>query len=120
MMCCVLYCSSCSVYNNYVFSRIDPDTSKPVKIYPLPHMYVMKDLIPDMTHFFDQYASVQPWLQVSSWGVSGLPAYIYYIHCVACIQYHWFLRYTRLFSLHSKMLKQFKHFVNFNASLMME
>ena len=26
-------------------------------------MYVVKDLVPDMTHFFEQYASVQPWLQ---------------------------------------------------------
>lgn len=61
-------CGSCSMNiggtNTLAcISRIDPDTSKPVKIYPLPHMYVMKDLIPDMTHFFDQYASVQPWLQ---------------------------------------------------------
>ena len=44
-------------------SRIDPDTEKAIKIYPLPHMYVVKDLVPDMTHFFEQYASVQPWLQ---------------------------------------------------------
>ena len=84
MMCCVLYCSSCSVYDNYVFSRIDPDTSKPVKIYPLPHMYVMKDLIPDMTHFFDQYASVQPWLQVSSWGVFGA-SYIYILYTLCSL-----------------------------------
>ena len=27
-------------------SRIDPNPSKPVKIYPLPHMYVVKDLVP--------------------------------------------------------------------------
>ena len=29
-----------------LLSRIDPDVSKPVKIYPLPHMYVVKDLVP--------------------------------------------------------------------------
>ena len=34
-----------------------------VKIYPLPHMPVQKDLVPDLTHFFAQYASVKPWLQ---------------------------------------------------------
>merc|ERR1719282_923965 len=61
-------CGSCSMNiggtNTLAcISRIDPDTSKSVKIYPLPHMYVVKDLVPDMTHFFDQYASVQPWLQ---------------------------------------------------------
>lgn len=39
------------------------DLNKPVKIYPLPHMYVVKDLVPDMTHFYNQYKSIQPWLQ---------------------------------------------------------
>merc|ERR1711988_1105530 len=61
-------CGSCSMNiggtNTLAcISRIDPDTSKPTKIYPLPHMYVVKDLVPDMSHFFEQYASVQPWLQ---------------------------------------------------------
>ena len=28
-----------------------------VKIYPLPHMPVVKDLIPDLTHFYAQHAS---------------------------------------------------------------
>merc|ERR1712093_606801 len=27
-----------------------------VKIYPLPHMSVVKDLIPDLTHFYAQHA----------------------------------------------------------------
>ena len=34
-----------------------------VKIYPLPHMSVVKDLVTDMTHFYAQYAAVKPWLQ---------------------------------------------------------
>lgn len=34
-----------------------------VKIYPLPHMPVVKDLVPDLTNFYAQYASVKPWLQ---------------------------------------------------------
>jgi succinate dehydrogenase / fumarate reductase iron-sulfur subunit len=34
-----------------------------VKIYPLPHMPVIKDLVPDLTNFYAQYASVKPWLQ---------------------------------------------------------
>jgi len=38
-------------------------TNKATKIYPLPHMYVVKDLVPDMNHFYDQYRSIQPWLQ---------------------------------------------------------
>ncbi|CAN9265006.1 unnamed protein product [Alternaria alternata] len=32
-------------------------------IYPLPHMYVVKDLVPDMTLFYKQYRSVKPYLQ---------------------------------------------------------
>jgi succinate dehydrogenase (ubiquinone) iron-sulfur subunit len=34
-----------------------------VKIYPLPHMYVLKDLVPDMSNFYEQHRSVQPYLQ---------------------------------------------------------
>ncbi len=37
-----------------------------VKIYPLPHMPVVKDLVPDMNHFYAQYESIQPWLQTVS------------------------------------------------------
>jgi len=46
-------------------ARIDPATAKS-KIYPLPHMYVVKDLIPDMTNFYAQYKSIEPWLQKDS------------------------------------------------------
>jgi len=37
--------------------------SAPVVINPLPHMYVIKDLVPDMTNFYNQYKSIKPWLQ---------------------------------------------------------
>ena len=37
--------------------------AKPVKITPLPHMYVVKDLVPDMSNFYDAYKSIKPWLQ---------------------------------------------------------
>jgi succinate dehydrogenase / fumarate reductase iron-sulfur subunit len=39
--------------------------SKVTKIYPLPHMPVIKDLVPDLTHFYAQYKSIKPWLQAS-------------------------------------------------------
>jgi succinate dehydrogenase (ubiquinone) iron-sulfur subunit len=45
---------------------IDKKSSAPVKLYPLPHMYVIKDLIPDMTNFAEQYKSIQPWLQTKT------------------------------------------------------
>ncbi|WP_010297146.1 succinate dehydrogenase iron-sulfur subunit [Candidatus Odyssella thessalonicensis] len=34
-----------------------------VKIYPLPHMNVVKDLVPDLSMAYAQYASIKPWLQ---------------------------------------------------------
>lgn len=43
--------------------KIDTSTPKATKIYPLPHMYVVKDLVPDMNNFYKQYSSIEPWLQ---------------------------------------------------------
>jgi len=48
-------------------SKIHSD-NKATKIYPLPHMYVIKDLVPDMNNFYQQYRSIQPWLQKSDDG----------------------------------------------------
>lgn len=45
------------------FSKIDTNLSSTSKIYPLPHMYIVKDLVPDLNNFYDQYRSIQPWLQ---------------------------------------------------------
>jgi len=61
-------CGSCSMNvdgkNNLAcLSRIDEDCGKVSKIYPLPHMYVVKDLVPDMTNFYAQYKSIEPWLK---------------------------------------------------------
>ena len=38
------------------------EVSGDVNIYPLPHMPVVKDLIPDLTHFYAQHAAVHPYL----------------------------------------------------------
>src|SRR5690606_17891639 len=45
---------------------IDDCKKSEVPIYPLPHMSVVKDLVPDLTHFYAQYASIQPWLRTQS------------------------------------------------------
>jgi succinate dehydrogenase / fumarate reductase, iron-sulfur subunit len=37
-----------------------------VWIYPLPHMPVIKDLVPDLTHVLAQYHSIRPWLQTKT------------------------------------------------------
>uniref|UniRef100_A0A8D9F919 Succinate dehydrogenase [ubiquinone] iron-sulfur subunit, mitochondrial n=2 Tax=Cacopsylla melanoneura TaxID=428564 RepID=A0A8D9F919_9HEMI len=60
-------CGSCAMNIGGVntlscISKIE-DNSKVSKIYPLPHMYVVKDLVPDMNNFYAQYKSIQPWLQ---------------------------------------------------------
>jgi succinate dehydrogenase / fumarate reductase iron-sulfur subunit len=34
-----------------------------VRLYPLPHQPVIKDLVPDLTNFYAQHAATQPWLQ---------------------------------------------------------
>ena len=43
--------------------RIPTDTAKESRIYPLPHTYVVKDLVPDLTLFYKQYKSIKPYLQ---------------------------------------------------------
>jgi succinate dehydrogenase / fumarate reductase iron-sulfur subunit len=37
-----------------------------ISVYPLPHMTVHKDLVPDMTHFYAQHASIEPWIKTQS------------------------------------------------------
>lgn len=51
---------------------IDKDTSKPHKVHPLPHMYVVKDLVPDLNIFYEQYKSIQPWLKTKEEGPANL------------------------------------------------
>lgn len=46
-----------------MIGRIPAESSADVKIYPLPHTYVVKDLVPDLTHFYKQYKSIKPYLQ---------------------------------------------------------
>lgn len=62
-------CGSCSMNiggeNTLAcISHIDvSNLNKPVKIYPLPHLYVIKDLVPDLNNLYDQYQTIEPWLQ---------------------------------------------------------
>src|SRR6266480_1714212 len=46
--------------------KIKNEIKGDVRIYPLPHMPVVKDLVPDLTHVYAQYRSIQPWLQTES------------------------------------------------------
>ncbi|EEB05259.2 succinate dehydrogenase iron-sulfur protein subunit [Schizosaccharomyces japonicus yFS275] len=61
-------CGSCAMNINgcntlACLCRIQKESKKPVKIYPLPHSYIVKDLVPDLTYFYKQYKSIQPYLQ---------------------------------------------------------
>ncbi len=37
-----------------------------MRVYPLPHLQVVKDLVPDMTHFYAQYRTIEPWIKTDS------------------------------------------------------
>ncbi|MEX0729977.1 MAG: succinate dehydrogenase iron-sulfur subunit [Aquisalimonadaceae bacterium] len=63
-------CGSCAMNidgtNTLACTRACDEVDGDVRIYPLPHMPVIKDLVPDLTHFFAQYASIQPWMKTQS------------------------------------------------------
>ena len=52
-------CGSCAMNidgtNTLACLKPIDDVAGDVKIYPLPHMPVVKDLVPDLTHFYAQY-----------------------------------------------------------------
>jgi len=60
-------CGSCAmnIDGTNTLACIKPieDVKGEVRITPLPHMDVIKDLVPDFTEFYAQYASIKPWLQ---------------------------------------------------------
>ena len=57
-------------------SKIDTNLGSSSKIYPLPHMYIVKDLVPDLTNFYNQYKSIQPWLQRGDGKKAGSTQYL--------------------------------------------
>ncbi|KAF5861726.1 succinate dehydrogenase complex, subunit B, partial [Aspergillus alliaceus] len=70
-------CGSCAMNIDGVntlacLCRIPTDTAKDSRIYPLPHTYVVKDLVPDLTQFYKQYKSIKPYLQRDTKTEDGL------------------------------------------------
>jgi succinate dehydrogenase / fumarate reductase iron-sulfur subunit len=63
-------CGSCAMNidgtNTLACTKATTDVKGPVNIYPLPHMKVVKDLVPDLSTFYAQHASVKPYLQTVS------------------------------------------------------
>ncbi|WP_156839465.1 succinate dehydrogenase iron-sulfur subunit [Novosphingobium aquimarinum] len=68
-------CGSCAMNmngkNGLACTTAIEDLKGNIRITPLPHMDVIKDLVPDFTHFYAQYASIRPWLQTVSTTPSG-------------------------------------------------
>jgi succinate dehydrogenase / fumarate reductase iron-sulfur subunit len=60
-------CGSCAMNidgtNTLACTKPCADVRGEVRVYPLPHLPVIKDLVPDLTTFYAQYASIEPWLQ---------------------------------------------------------
>ncbi len=60
-------CGSCAMnidgVNTLACTKACAEIRGDVRIYPLPHLPVIKDLVPDLTKFYAQYASVMPWLE---------------------------------------------------------
>jgi succinate dehydrogenase / fumarate reductase, iron-sulfur subunit len=63
-------CGSCAMNingtNTLACTKYISDSNGDIPVYPLPHMEVQKDLVPDMTHFYAQYASIKPWIQTQT------------------------------------------------------
>ena len=63
-------CGSCAMnidgVNALACTTATEDAGFTVRIYPLPHMSVVKDLVPDLTNFYAQHASIEPWLKTTS------------------------------------------------------
>jgi succinate dehydrogenase / fumarate reductase iron-sulfur subunit len=68
-------CGSCSMNlngkNGLACTTAIEDLKGDIRITPLPHMEVIKDLVPDFSNFYAQYASIRPWLQTVSTTPSG-------------------------------------------------
>lgn len=63
-------CGSCSVningQNTLACTRAIADYPADIHIYPLPHQPIIKDLVSDLSHFYAQHASVEPWMKTES------------------------------------------------------
>jgi succinate dehydrogenase / fumarate reductase, iron-sulfur subunit len=63
-------CGSCAMNidgtNTLACTHYIDDVKGDIKIYPLPHMPVVRDLVPDLTVPYAQLASIEPWLKSTS------------------------------------------------------
>ncbi|MHB9878819.1 succinate dehydrogenase iron-sulfur subunit [Pacificimonas sp. ICDLI1SI03] len=68
-------CGSCSMNiggtNTLACTQPIDELKGEIRITPLPHMEVIKDLVPDFKHFYAQYASIEPWLKTKTPAPAG-------------------------------------------------
>ena len=68
-------CGSCAMNiggtNTLACTQAIDDFDGDIKIYPLPHMPVVKDLVPDLNHVYAQYQTIEPWMKTQSPAPSG-------------------------------------------------
>ena len=69
-------CGSCAMNidgtNTLACTKNINDVKSNIKIYPLPHMEVIKDLVSNLSDAFKQYASIEPWLKTDKETDDGL------------------------------------------------
>lgn len=64
-------CGSCAMNiggrNTLACTKAIADVAgQDITISPLPHLPVVRDLVPDLSNFYKQYASIEPWLHTST------------------------------------------------------
>jgi succinate dehydrogenase / fumarate reductase iron-sulfur subunit len=63
-------CGSCSMNidgaNTLACTQSIASIKGDIKVYPLPHQPVVKDLVSDLTNFYAQYASIEPWMKTDT------------------------------------------------------
>lgn len=63
-------CGSCAMNidgaNTLACTMAIEDVEDEIKIYPLPHQPVVKDLVSDLSQFYQQYEAIEPWMQSDS------------------------------------------------------
>ncbi len=63
-------CGSCAMNidgtNTLACTKPIEEIKGDARVYPLPHLPVVKDLVPDLSQFYAQYASIKPWIQTQT------------------------------------------------------
>ena len=63
-------CGSCAMNvdgtNTLACTKFTGEVKGDVKVYPLPHVPVVKDLVPDLSQLYAQYAAIKPWMETQS------------------------------------------------------